>query len=1439
MASKQIRDEIMRMTIVVNSDKGQQEIYNLKKANDALASSTADLEKKKAALGRRNKANSDEFDKLTQEIKQNNASIDANKDKMEKLRGELDLTQMTMGQLRKEAELLKRQLKEVIPGTEPAKQLQAELDKVNARMGIVKKGAEDSALSFKNLSERFNHYSGMMTAFVAILVGFGVSVQAIIDRNNKMADAMSGIEKTTGMARKEVEELTRSFSDFDTRTSKLDLMKIAEVGGRLGIAKADIADFTREVDKAYVALGDSWSGGVDALADSLGKIASLYSETRDLPIADSINMIGSALNELAAQGSSSEQNIADFVTRLGSLPTASKPALNTLLGFGSAFEEFGINSEIASSGFGKFIRVASNNAEGFAKVMRRPVQEVKDLINTDPAEFFLQFSDGLKGLEGTDLQNVLDKLKLSDNEVQRVIGAATANTDRFRDSVEIANQAVEEGTSLQNEFNKVNNNTAAIYEKIQKRIGDVFVSKTIADFINTSVTLFGQFIGVVEDANGAITKYRNFLLVLVKIVAITTATFIGMNVVTGVYNGLMKTAIERVLGLTVVEKARQIVTGLGNGINTLYTAGLALMGYAYAKVAKDTAQATFALRGFSAALTANPIGAVVTLVFLAASAYYLLSDSVDESADSLENQAKQMSFTGEVSKRVMDEQAKSVGDFKSKIDPLIMVLKDEHSSLQDRKNAYNELIKISPSFQGTLDAEFRATSRLDAIYSSLVNKIKDAAKARALQGMLDEQYEKREKIQGSADLANEAKDKQSPSTDVTIPGSTIKLKNSYTQDPGSAGKIELISKIAEDANKKLEEVDGNINSLSKKIADLTVKNSDYDTSDPDDEKAAKKLEKERLAAERKAQILAERHQKEMDRLKADGEKAAELARQIELDTTDAIVEAMDEGFEKEMSQLFIQEERKKAELDKKKIGKSEFDILQRKIDAAKGEDKALFEALKQSWTSNNQALEDEKEAQAQVFAMKRKTITAKYQNEDLKTQEDDFQEKLKRLKRLQNEELGTYENLEQLKEGLKGRVSDKELKEIKTWEEGKKKLGKVYQQQELEMLTTHLQEMVSMYEGLDMSILSEKQKKEVTKRLEEVRDKVAEVASKKQDLANGDDDKGKKLGKSKKKGKTDILGMSTDDWKDFYDNIKNGENVIESLTAAVGLLQNAFGQYYALVQAKEQAKIVQVERGARIEETRLKAKLDRGQINQEQYDAAIQKLNEETDRKKATLEYEAAKRQRKVQIGQAIVSTAMAVLNALNTQPFFPLGLAMGAVATAAGALQLATIMATPLPEAPGYEQGFGMEYDMRREQDGKKFRVQRKPLKSGEVYRPTHFIAGEKGTELVIDSPTYSRFRPEVKNILRNEIASSRGFEGGYYPYLENNSVSNSGSTSPSVSTPDNSTMTGVIERNTEALNKVAGTKFRAYLVKDMDTAKDIIDVTEEYNSYKNSARK
>ena len=169
------------------------------------------------------------------------------------------------------------------------------------------------------------------------------------------------------MTREEVADLNEELKKTNTRTFREELNEIAEVGGRLDVAKEDILDFTKSVDIANVALSDSFSGGAEQIATVLGKIKGLYKDTRSMNIDDALISIGSTINELDSRSAASAQNIAEYTKRVGSLPDVLKPSAAEALALGAAFEESGIDAEIASRSYNIFLKQASVENEKFAK----------------------------------------------------------------------------------------------------------------------------------------------------------------------------------------------------------------------------------------------------------------------------------------------------------------------------------------------------------------------------------------------------------------------------------------------------------------------------------------------------------------------------------------------------------------------------------------------------------------------------------------------------------------------------------------------------------------------------------------------------------------------------------------------------------------------------------------------------------------------------------------------------------------------------------------------------------------------------------------------------------------------------------------------------------------------------------------------------------------
>ena len=90
----------------------------------------------------------------------------------------------------------------------------------------------------------------------------------------------------------------------------------------------------------------------------------------------------------------------------------------------------------------------------------------------------------------------LENLGIEGSEGAQVLGALTKNTKLLREQQDIANDSFDEGTSVIDEFNIKNNNTAAIIEKLGKKFTGYFT--IIKDGLDPVIRLFGKWFGVIN-----------------------------------------------------------------------------------------------------------------------------------------------------------------------------------------------------------------------------------------------------------------------------------------------------------------------------------------------------------------------------------------------------------------------------------------------------------------------------------------------------------------------------------------------------------------------------------------------------------------------------------------------------------------------------------------------------------------------------------------------------------------------------------------------------------------------------------------------------------------------------------------------------------------------------------------------------------------------------
>ena len=1362
--AKTISDEQMKLTMIINGNSAQKELFDLEKSTRSLNEQNKSLLLQKKLLEKQGQKDTEQYKLLTATIKSNTAEVTNNKNRMAELQKEIGLTGLTMGQLQSKATMLRNTLRNLIPGSEDYVRYQAELTQVNTRLGELSGRSRTAQSSIGSLADSFNRYQGMAVAAVAALTGVVLSIQKIIDINGKLSDAQSDVMKTTGMTKVEVDELTKSFGLFQTRTSRIDLLGIAEQGGRIGIAKAEIGDFVAVMNKASVSLGDSFTGGAEEVANKLGKIKFLFQETKDLNVDQAYNSIGSAINDLGANGVASEANIADFTTRIGSLTDVLKPTIQQTLALGTAFEESGIESEVSARAYGIFMKQASTETAKFAKVMNLTQDQVEGMINTNPLEFMLKFSEGMKGMNAVETAKTLDTLGISADGANKVIGAMGNNTSRFRELIDLSNKSFGEGTSLINEYEIKNNNLAATLEKISKTVSGWFSSETFIKWLCGAVSWLAIFIGATEDADGKVTAWKNTLVFAAKIIAIVTAaiiTNVGWQQLVVMWTNRNT---EATLLYNIAAKARAFADGVAMVASQAYAAVTMLM-------TGNIAGATQAFRVMTAAMMTTPWGFVIGAVAAVAAAYVLFADSASDAAA--------------VQKTLSDvhlEATKNIAKEKSELELLTKIAQDETISKEKRLLAIQKLNDIIPDYIGQLTLENIKTAEGLGILKQYTAELYANARAKAVQSRFEELAKEKVDIEGK--------------TSKDYAGSVTGFLNKIQGAPEFSNKKDIekyvLKTFAGELDIKKDKTTG-LPMADKKLFEQLVNDymGKFGIADKEKELALKDAQMKSLEAELLTNTVKELGNTppnetgggsgftpgagtgtgtasgtgtkkdpnsslaEINKLKLDeqlkyNEQTLKLARQLEDDK----IAAMQDGYDKEMLIETNRYNREIEDLNRQKVHSDELAKLDDGIAKAKeAKDNSKYNALlaiRKGWDEKNLALDAQidaiKEGKLSIHNLKLATIEEKAAKESISKSKEAFdQAKILRETKF-NEEYAA----------------------LGTNERAKAKLKKDFEANELEQETIFLNELISKFntivgkgklDGIDLTLLTPEQVAIFTSEAAKVGLTLSELIKKKNELAGKTE--GTDFGILQGQG-TDIFGFSPEQWDSAFTNFDTMEEKIGAVSTVLGGLQNAFSMYASFVDANSKRELQNLDKKQSAERTKLKNQLDRKQITQAQYDKKVAKLDAEKEKAQANADYKRAKNEKIAALFSIAVNTGIGVMKAVAASPLTG-GLPWSAIIGGLGLLQAGMVLAQPLP-AKGHEEGLYQDY-VTREQDGKRFKSSYQgKTRSGLVSKTSHFLVAENGPEMVIDAKAWRQMNPAVKDSLIRELRGIKGFEQGLY---------------------------------------------------------------------------
>ena len=1173
---------------------------------------------------------------------------------------------------------LEKDLKNLTPGTEDFNNKAAELKEAKAHLERIKSEIQQATAALDQVTGSAERAGSALEAAGRKSEGFWFGVKQVVTGNLitsflgtlagtakdsvgellEISDAMTGVEKTSGLAAEKVRELWNDFDELDTRTGKKELLDIAQIGGRLGITdKEQLREFTEEIDKIYVALGDSFQGGLEAVTTKVGKLKNLFEETKKQNYGEALNAIGSALNELGANGTASEENISDFATRIGQLPNSLKPTIAQTLGLGAAFEESGIDAEIASSGYSRFMSVAGTNVEAFAKQMRMSAEEARALFETKPEEFFLRFAQSMNNLGKEGTAEVLKGLKLNTLEVQKAIGAAGANADRFREMMSLAGEAMEEGTSIQEEFNKVNNNTAAIWEKIKKVWKETFTSTWIQGFFSYIIQALGWLTGVTSKAGDGVKVFRERIAFLLKTLGVCIAAVVSYKTAVSLATMATKEAWQQSLLYNAALKVKTALMQAGKG------AALLLSG-AKAVLTGNIKRATEAMRDFNIVTKLSPIGLLVGVIGAAAAAYIAF------------NREQKQALTGQkLHNDAIKEANVQTAVEVNHLQQLLAVAKDVQKPYEERRRAVAELNRLVPEYNGNLTVETAQTEEAKKALDRYVESLRAAAREKYLKAIVDQKAEALAKAEYSSLEENISWFEKAWNSVRSMGNMTVAAQNNIVSS------LENRSKRIKNAEQELKTAtDQLMKEQAKKVEGSTASTDTTDTpivgSSGDKEGKGKAAKAKDYTQEYEAAKRA--------RLQAEQELQKEIAQGLE-ESLDKQLATTEQKYNEKKFKLQQENATLEQEISTLAAEKSNDPNREKAI----AEKRQLMELNKQIEVAYEQQKEQELAQVREKYHAKEAERRVKERNREIEA-----------LRRQKSEEIIEIQSLEEAKKQLRENLSAGELSQIKTLEDAKKALRTQAEKELLALSLKNFEEQKQILMSY-LSTLTGEAKEKLVEDITQIEDKIVQIKEKLDNIKNNKDTKEKNAA-DKELEKVDVLGFSAKDWKDTFSNLDEMSNRFKAVDMAVGAMNNAFNMFSQLQQGLNQKEMATFTKNQEQKKKALLNQLNQGYISQAQYQRELQRLDEEADAKKKELSVKQFKAQKAMNMMNIIANTATGIMRAYSdTGPIA--GSVFAAIVGALGAVQLGIVASQQAPSYAkgGYTKGLGFKDESGQEVAG------------------------------------------------------------------------------------------------------------------------------------------
>lgn len=744
-------DNVTKATVelLVNGQNAQSTLNQLRKNALDLESAIA----KAASAG--NKTDLKRLRKELADTKRQIREIESSTQQVEDVLTHLD--KATPRELNRSLQTLNRQLEYIERGssawdahTEKIRRVKEEIARVN----------DDLRLQ-EGLWQRMNHtlndWQTTIMGVAAAITGLIMAGRSAVSAYAEMDDELANVRKFTGMASEQVSELNEEFKQIDTRSSRLEMNKLAEEAGRLGkTSTEDVLGFVKAADQINVALDDLGEGATLTLS----KLTNIFGDEERLGTEKALLSVGSVINELSQNCTASAPYLADFAKRMAGVGAQANMTIPQIMAFAAVLDSQGQACEMSATALSKLTMDLFKDTEKVAKAVGIPLQTLKEALDSSTNEGLLMLLQRLHDLgDMSVLAPVFKDMGENGARASQVIAALAGNIDTLKQQQQEAQKAFDEGTSVTKEFNTQNNTVQAGLDKAKKRVSELAIELgekllPIMEHVMSSTTLMMKLMNTIADF---IIKHKEeiaSLTVLISAYAVgvnavsiytkaATVATEAWNLVAGniakTYKGFTAALVlhrEALAGCTVANAKLHTQMLAQNVVTKLVTASTIAMKTAYYAMTLQFKAAGTSLKSLHAVMSANPYGLVLAAIAAVTMAIY-------KNVQARKEKHEQMLREIEEEREMMKEYRESYAH----INMLNKILHDNSKSIDDRRKALNQLKQIVPDYHADLTTEGNLIRDNTEALTIYLEKLRQSAVMKANRDKLEKLYVEQDELQ--------------------------------------------------------------------------------------------------------------------------------------------------------------------------------------------------------------------------------------------------------------------------------------------------------------------------------------------------------------------------------------------------------------------------------------------------------------------------------------------------------------------------------------------------------------------------------------------------------------------------------------------------------------------------------------------------------------------